>query len=281
MPDEHIKHIEQKKDTESTSRYVLNRIIIIMVFVGFAGAAFYFTFQTDMNPLSTLDDQNYNDSISNKIDEYIWKKYRDQEKREIAPIASEKKTKIGYCYEVAYFNQIESLGQLRTSFIEGHKFFSALHKIHSSARHDQKTDILIDKLQKLLEYNDPYTPKDIQLRFSLLRKEISKKLYIEDTKNSFLFRSLAKVITIQKLGDNALADGGTNATLERTSRLLQSGNINGAYEEMHNHLGTYQAMAEGWVMYVKRYLDMKNYIAQLGDYITSEGYAAKYYKECR
>ena len=266
----------------AVNKYLINKIIIILVFVGFAGLAFYFSFQSPELQPSSGNDNEPEPSISDKIDEYIWKKYRDKERNNDPKNTTVRKPGSGSCYDASYLNQIENLRQIQINFIAGQKFFSGPSKLIASSNNDKKINELASQLEKLMESNDQYTYQDILLKFSDLRKELSRKLYIENSQNSFLRKSLGKIVTIEKVGDAALEEGGVNATLEASSRLLNDKKIKEAYIELNTNLdGEYKELAGNWLSYVKRYLDITDDINQLSDYITSESYATKFYKECR
>jgi|GEM_PF-2560023 len=273
---------DTKKSKKDSRHYALNRIIIIVVFLCFAAAAFYLSFQApDQLSTNFIKNSNYNDSITEKIDKYIWKKYKEYETNDVKPILAESEAATNHCYVVSYVNQIDFVNQLRGSLVEGQKPFGLLNKLNLASNNDSEIASLVSNLQKVFEYNETYTTHEIQSRFELLRKEISKALCQEKTQNSFIMKSLMEVIVIQKRGNRALEAGGADAILEKSSRLIKEGNIRGAYSELNNLEKKYHDIASPWFMYTERYLNASKYIDQIVEYIGSENYRKKFYKECK
>lgn len=264
-----------------TGKYVINKTIIILVFACFAAAAFYFVLQgPNGSDANYLERSGYNDSITDKIDKYIWKKYKEYETNDIKPILP-KGESVGFCYEAEYVNQVSLVNQLQSSFLDGNNLFSALHKVVLYSNNDPKIKHLVSKLENIFEYQEPYTLPDIEQRFNYIRKDISKTLYKNKSNRSFLMKSLMNVITIEKRGEKAIAAGGEESILEQSSRFIKSGKIKEAYEKMNELRGEYRDIASSWFMYVGRYLHAKDYITQLNDYVRSEGYRSKFYKPCK
>lgn len=280
MSDKNRDPNTKKSHKDTGRRYTLNRVIIIVVFLCFAAAAFYLSFQgPDRLSPNVIRNSNYNDSIIEKIDKYIWKNNKEEEASESKSIPAQ--TTEDYCYTASYVNQIYLVSQLHEFFVEGQKPFGVLNKLNSAASNDSKLTFLIENLQKLFEYNELYTISAIQSKFSLLRKDLSKLIYQEKTKNSFIMKSLMKVVVIQKRGNKALEAGGVDAILEKSSRLIKEGNIKDAYSELDNLEKKYHDIASPWLMYVERYLDASKNVKQIGEYIGSEDYRKKFYKECK
>lgn len=210
-----------EKDKKDNGHYTLNRVIIIVVFLCFAAAAFYLSFQAP----GQLSPNVYNDATAEKNDQYIWKSHKENETSETKSIPA----KGGHCYAASYVNQIDLANQLRESFVEVQKPFVVLNKLSAASNNDPEIAFLVGNLQKLFEYNETYTTNEIQSKFSLLRKDLSKLLSQEKAKNSFFMKSLMKVVVIQKRGNKALEAGGVDAILEKSSRLIKEGNIRDAY----------------------------------------------------
>ncbi|MCH9753909.1 MAG: hypothetical protein K0T99_03305 [Alphaproteobacteria bacterium] len=271
----------QNKSKNRTGKYVLNKTIIILVFACFAAAAFYFVFQGPNNSDSSyLERSGYNDSISDKIDKFIWKKYKEYESDDVQPIVP-KEASVGHCYEAEYVNQVSFINQLQSSFLDGHNLFTVLPKIVSYSNNDPEIRFFVSKLQNIFEYQEPYTLQDIEQRFNYLRKDISKEVYKNKAKRSLFMKSLMNVVTLEKRGDKAIAAGGVEAILEKSSRFIKTGRIKEAHEQMNELRGEYRDMASTWFMYVDRYLHAKEYITKLNDYVRSEQYRSKFYKPCK
>jgi hypothetical protein len=269
----------KKKDNDDSGRYFFNRLIIIMVFVAFAGTAFYLAFQ---QPVSYELEKYENNTLTNPIDEYIWKKYRDKEKSNSVNAGNIKKIDDDQCYTLRYLSQIESFSQIRISLIEGQKFFGPLSKIRDNAKNDLALLSIVEKIEKNLEDSNIYTLQILQNNFQKMRKEISRAVYINKTKKSFLLRSIARIITIEKIGDTALDEGGTSAVMERAARNLKTGAVKDAYIEIEENLNPeYLPLAQQWLSMAQHYITTNNNINDLGQYIHSREYMMKFYKECR
>jgi hypothetical protein len=264
-----------------TGKYVINKTIIILVFACFAAAAFYFVFQgPNESGANYLERTGYNDSITDKIDKYIWKKYKEYESDDIKPIAP-KEASAGHCYEAEYVNQVNFINQLQSSFLDGHNLFTVLPRIVSYSNDDTEISFFVNKLQNIFEYQEPYTLSDIDQRFNYIRKDVSKTMHKNKSNRSFFMKSLMNVVTLEKRGDKAIEAGGVEATLEKASRFIKAGRIKEAHKQMNELHGEYRDIASSWIMYVDRYLHAKEYITKLNDYVRSEKYRSKFYKPCK
>lgn len=267
-----------KKNDEDSGRYFFNRLIIIVVFIAFAGTAFYFAFQQPRS--SELEEYGNNDS-PNPIDEYIWKKYRDKEKAQTTNTSNIKKNDDDQCYTLRYLTQIEALSQIRMSLIDGHKFFGPLARIRTNAKNDVALLTIIEKIENNLENSDVCTLQTLQGSFQKMRKNISRAVYINKTKQSFLLRSIARVITIEKVGETAIDEGGTSALMEKAVRYLKTGDIKNAYAEISSLPSEYASLAQEWMNMAQNYIAINTNVYDLGQYIHSREHMMKFYKECR
>lgn len=266
-------------DKENSKKYVFNRVVIILVFVCFAMAAFYFSFQSSDIKGSFLSTDT-NSLIPDKIDQYIFKKYHEHNNSSKQDIVSNAVQEKGHCYETRYVDNLTLLNRLNVSFVEGEKTFSALNALKLTSPDDKKIVNAVERLHQLFEYNELYSIKDAKLRFNYLRKDLLKKKYSEDMDNSFLGRVLFKSIIVQKRGSKALNSGGIESSLERAFSALKMKSLKKAYNEVDGIEGEYHDMAKGWLLYISQFIAAQDEIRRLNEYMHSEGYSKKFYKEC-
>jgi hypothetical protein len=266
-------------DNENSKKYVFNRVVIILVFICFAMAAFYFSFQSSEMSGSFLSTDT-GSLIPDKIDRYIFKKYYEHQNPSkndaIANAVQEK----GHCYEARYVDNITLLNRLNVSFVEGGKTFSALNALKLISSGDKKVINIVEKLHKLFEYNESYSIAEAQLRFKYLRRELLKKKNAEEMDSSFFGRVLFRSVIVQKRGSKAIDAGGIEASLERVSNALQSKNLKKAYNEIDSIEGEYHDMSKGWLLYISQYIAAQEDVKKINAYMHSDGYRKQFYKEC-
>jgi hypothetical protein len=266
-------------DNENSKKYVFNRVVIILVFICFAMAAFYFSFQSSEMKGSFLS-ADTGSLIPDKIDRYIFKKYyehQDSAKNDVIANAVQEK---GHCYEARYVDNITLLNRLNVSFVEGVKTFSALNALMLTSSSDQKVINIVESLHKLFEYNESYSIVEAQLRLKYLRRELIKNKNSEEMDSSFFGRVLFRSVIVQKRGSKAIDAGGIEASLERASNALKAKNLKKAYHEIDSIEGVYHDMSKGWLLYIAQYIAAQEDIRRVNSYMHSDGYRKQFYKEC-
>lgn len=266
-------------DKENSKKYVFNRAVIILVFICFAMAAFYFSFQSSDVKGSFLN-TDAGSLIPEKIDKYIFKKYQEGEIRSKSDSTVSSTKEKSVCYEAKYIDNLFLLQHLNISFIEGKKMFAGLNALRSVSLEDRELAGIIEQLYGLFEQNESYSIEDVKERFRHLRRDIITKIYLEKMKNSFFGRVIFKTLLIQKRGTKAIEAGGVEATLERASRAMKSGDLKEAYNEVDSIEGEYHDMSEGWLKYTSQYVSSQEKMVRLNEYVNSDSYRRKFHREC-
>lgn len=182
------------------------------------------------------------------------------------------------CVDVVYVEQLLLISDLINEFQTGADIAPTVSKISAMDFSDLKLKELVSQIGMYdLRLQSYYYFRN---QFEGLYRRLIVSLPSEVAINDWFYKYLYKMISIRKVGERALNDGGFESQLEQVKIALDNGDLQQAFDLMNSMPEPQKEIAGEWLLKLGNFLHVKSLINEMYSLVTASQYRNQFLMVC-
>ncbi len=182
------------------------------------------------------------------------------------------------CVDAVYVEQLLLISDLSNEFQTGADIAPTVSKISAMDFSDLKLKELVSQIGMYdLRLQSYYYFRN---QFEGLYRRLIVSLPSEVAINDWFYKYLYKMISIRKVGERALNDGGFEARLEQVKIALDNGDLQQAFDLMNSMPEAQKEIAGEWLLKLGNFLHVKSLINEMYSLVTASQYRNEFLMVC-